>query len=194
MGRYHGWNLIWAFVVSTLLGLMATPAHASETPPSHANIAGTTPNDATQPPIHNHHHIIAARLLSVAGFSSHGEDSLAGVGIFYELVLLPNWLELEVSFAALFNSERQNYPIDVLIKKPFVISDTVEVHAGIGALANIVRGGRHDNTYPGAIATVDGYIWTTPALGFLMEFNYAIVAEEMALHELEGAIGVAYRF
>lgn len=88
----------------------------------------------------------------------------ASIGI--EYTLIKEWLEVEVEVSPLFGAGRTDWDTELIFKKPYSLSDKIEVMPGIGP-AWLYRTGREGNTHSfGAVALVDIQIWPTPERNF----------------------------
>jgi hypothetical protein len=55
-----------------------------------------------------------------------------GPTVAVEFTALKNWLEIEVGVSPLFRGGQTEWGTDLLFKKPFTLSDTVEFMVGVG--------------------------------------------------------------
>jgi hypothetical protein len=82
-----------------------------------------------------------------------------GPSVAVETTPIENWLELEGGTTALFSRGQTEWDTDLLFKKPFTLSDTVEFMAGIGPeWAHIVTGGKSSDSLAGE-AALDFMFW-----------------------------------
>jgi hypothetical protein len=94
------------------------------------------------------------------------------VGI--EYTLIREWLEVELEVSPLFGAGRTNWDTELVFKKPFEPSDTLEVMPGIGpAWLYTVSHGQSTSSL-GAVALLDFQIWPTPErnFGWFVEPSY----------------------
>ncbi len=74
-------------------------------------------------------------------WSLDGEHSNFGVALGAQYTPVANWLELEVEFSALGTNGHPEYEGEFMFNKPFEISPTVEIEAGVGpSLTRTVKG------------------------------------------------------
>lgn len=82
-----------------------------------------------------------------------------GPSVAVETTPIENWLELEGGATALFSRGQTEWDTDLLIKKPFTLSDTVEFMFGAGPeWAHIVTQRRSSDTVAGEVA-LDFMFW-----------------------------------
>ena len=100
---------------ATVLGLIATLA----------SIGGTAKAGDKEP----------SALIEIGGA---GEWALRGGGLSFgpavsmEVTPLKDWLEIELGVSPQFGGSRTEWGTDLVFKKPFALSDTVEVEFGLG--------------------------------------------------------------
>jgi hypothetical protein len=139
------------------------------------------------------------------------------VGVFYERVLLHEWLELEISLPLGVGQEDRDLlaflPIDVHVKKPFHPFAWLSPYIGVGPTMDLVVSPELEAFFGGSLA-VGTYIWAShpegPAnsdgpivprstsstpVGFDFEVDYNVVGVhgEVA-HEILIAAGPIWRF
>jgi hypothetical protein len=91
------------------------------------------------------------------------------------LLLSKNWLEIEPGVTSLFSRVQTEWDTDVLFKKPFELSSTVQLEPGIGPQwIHTIGAGRTTD----AIATeavLDFMFWPTPKrkVGWFLEPSYS---------------------
>lgn len=88
-----------------------------------------------------------------------------------EFTPIEDWIEIEAGIAALFSTGPTEWDTDLLVKKPFTLSHTVEFMAGIGPQWTFSRAG---TTIAGEIA-LDFMFWPKPArkYGWFLEPAYS---------------------
>jgi hypothetical protein len=116
-----------------------------------------------------------------------------GVSIGFERVLIPGWLDAEVSVLVAPGSGGLTLPIDLVLKKPFELSQQVEGFVGLGLATEWFEAGESETAY-GAASQLGVYYWMGSqfALAFQGEFNLLLSPETE--HELVLASGGAFRF
>ena len=96
----------------------------------------------------------------------------ASVGI--EYTLLKDWLEVELEVSPLFGAGRTDWDTEFIFKKPFELSDTLEVMPGIGPAWLYTTSHGQSTSSLGAVALVDVQIWPSPErnFGWFIEPSY----------------------
>jgi hypothetical protein len=94
-----------------------------------------------------------------------------GPAVAAEVTPIENWLELELGVTPLFGGGRTEWDTDLLFKKPFRLSDTVEFMAGVGP--EWVHTSGHGNSIS-AEAALDFMFWSGPSqkYGWYLEPSY----------------------
>lgn len=102
----------------------------------------------------------------LAGGSSFGPT----VGV--EVTPIENWLEIEAGIAPLFGGGRTEWETDLLFKKPFTLSTTVDFMVGIGPEWTYTTGGAGRI---GGEAALDFMFWPWPQrrFGWFLEPSYS---------------------
>ncbi len=129
----------------------------------------------------------------IAAFG-HGETHhLGGGGLFFELLVIPNWLEIELCARAMANNHLVSVPIDVLFKIPFHINETVHPFVGIGPTV-VLQHSKDAETevFFGGVLAAGSYFWFAESWAFIAELNYNLVYEHGIVNELGVNIGLAY--
>ena len=115
---------------------------------------------------------------AVVGLGMAGEWDLPGpasVGpsASVEFGVVKDWLEIEIGTAALFHRGTTEWDTDLVFKKPFTLSPTVEFMVGAGPTWRYTRadGGRWGTTF-----AADFMFWPQPdrKLGWFLEPTYTI--------------------
>ncbi|MGP0091403.1 MAG: hypothetical protein ACLPKB_15815 [Xanthobacteraceae bacterium] len=95
-----------------------------------------------------------------------GKSSL-GPNVALEVTPIEHWLEIEMGLTPLLSKGSAELDADVVFKKPFQLSKTVEFMIGIGpewvTPANSL----------GAVAVLDFMFWPTPRYGWFVEPSYS---------------------
>ena len=97
-----------------------------------------------------------------------------GGSIGIEYTLIKEWLEVELEVSPLFGAGRADWDTELIFKKPFEVSDKLEVMPGIGpAWLYTVSHGQSSSSL-GAVALLDLQIWPTPErnFGWFIEPSY----------------------
>ena len=118
-----------------------------------------------------------AAILEIGGAGEWGikdGGSSYGPALSVEITPIEHWLELEAGVTPFFSHGRTEWDSDLLFKKPFVLSDTVEFMVGVGpSWSHTVGGGKATDTF-GAEAALDFMYWPLPSrkFGFFVEPSY----------------------
>lgn len=141
------------------------------------------------------HFVLVGKL--VGGMTSNREETvgLVGPGFDVEMELWSHGMELELAGAALFGQEMTCFPTELLLKQPLHLTDELDLFAGVGAIVNFVHAHEAWAAHPGGLGIVGGTLWDQDhRFGMVLEVTYAMLDEHGHLaHEVEAAVGVAYR-
>ncbi len=116
-------------------------------------------------------------LLEVGGVGELGfPDSTSSLGpaIGIDVTAVRNWLEIEAGVASLFGNGRTELSMDLIFKKPYTLSKTMEIELGVGpAWMRETRGGKITDSIGGE-AAVEMQFWPWPErkLGWFLEPSY----------------------
>ena len=117
------------------------------------------------------HHIVYE--LGWASDWSHDEGFRANGGTFaIEVTPLEHWLEIEAGVTAI-HSQDTELSADLLFKKPWTISEQVELMAGVGP--GVIRDSGQRATHWGLSAVLDLMVWPKPHVGWYVEPGYEAV-------------------
>jgi hypothetical protein len=98
-----------------------------------------------------------------------GEPANFGGTVAVEVTPIERWLELEAGVTALGTNGRKEVSADLLFKKPFQFSPSVEFMAGAGPeLSWQLSGARHKRSVAGELV-LDFMFWPTRRLGWYFE-------------------------
>ncbi len=92
-----------------------------------------------------------------------------------EFTPIKNWLEIETGVSSMFSRGQTEWDTDLLFKKPFDLSPTVEFEPGVGpAWLHTTGGGRTTNAIAGE-AAFDFMFWPRPdrKFGWFLEPSYS---------------------
>ena len=181
--------------------------------PAWAETASSTPHHAES----THHNSIEFGLgaTALAAFEDKGTESHSGshfgVGLSVTVPVIPNWLEVEL-MGRMINIERGlAYPIDLMLRKPFVISEHVHLYVALGpsmvvysrrkesaesgAEPVVAESGRESGVYFGVASAVGVDLWLTPRYGVFIEPNFNMYWHEGAtIKEVGGVAGAMVGF
>jgi hypothetical protein len=109
-----------------------------------------------------------------AGSWSRDEGVQARGGTFaFEITPVEHWLELEVGVSAIWNTRTAEFPIDVLLKKPWRISQRVEFMLGAGPEL-VHETGAGAATFWGVSSVADFMFWPAKHAGWYVEPGYEV--------------------
>ncbi len=94
-----------------------------------------------------------------------------GATVAFEVTPIEHWLELEGGVSFIHHPDGTEIPFDLIVKKPWTISRSVEFMAGIGPELIHDTGANH-TTFAGLSAVADFMIWPRPNLGWYVEPGY----------------------
>jgi hypothetical protein len=133
----------------------------------------------------------------IPGEEAEGEERRVlrrvGVSIGVERVLVPGWLDVEVSVLVAPGSGGLTLPIDLVLKKPFELSPTVEAFIGLGLATEWFEAGESETAY-GAASQLGVYYWLDPHFALAFEGEYNLLLSPETEHEVVLASGGAFRF
>ena len=91
-----------------------------------------------------------------------------------EFSAVKDWLEIETGTAAVFSRGQTEWDADVVFKKPFDLSPTIEFEPGIGPVWMHTSGGGRTSDALGAEVVADFMFWPTPdrKFGWFLEPSY----------------------
>jgi hypothetical protein len=98
----------------------------------------------------------------------------AGPSVGIEYTVFKDWLEVELEVAPMFGTGRADWDTELVFKKPYTLSDKIEVMPGIGPAWLYSTGREGTRNSLGAVALVDFQFWPTPArtFGWFIEPSY----------------------
>lgn len=171
--------------------LAALPVHdpGPGEAPTHADEAQTNE-------IQGRRFVLAVKIVAGTSRAADATTPLFGPGLDLEMELWRHGLEVELAGAALLGDGVTSVPTELLLKKSFPVEENMELFAAAGGILNLVsRPGHGLEAVPGGIVLVGAYVWHGDHFGVLIELSYAMLSEAGDLeHDVEGAVGVAYRF
>jgi hypothetical protein len=97
-----------------------------------------------------------------------------GPSVGIEYTVFKDWLEVELEVSPLFGGGRTDWDTELIFKKPFELSEKLEVMPGVGpAWLYSVSHGQSSSSL-GAVAMLDFQFWPTPArnFGWFIEPSY----------------------
>jgi hypothetical protein len=143
---------VWAFSTRTatafVLTLCAAAVHAQDESTEHALVVEIGP---------------------AAEWPLHRDRPNYGGNIAAENEVIDNWLELEFGITGLDTSGHREVSGDLLFKKPFRLSPTVELMLGAGPSVTQTLNGRDKGTSASAEFVLDFMFWPSPRVGWYVE-------------------------
>ena len=94
-----------------------------------------------------------------------GKTSL-GPSVAVEVTPIEHWLEIEAGITPLRSRDGTEWEADLVFKKPFQLSKTVEMMVGAGPQWS-------STSALSAVTVLDFMIWTTPQVGWFVEPSYS---------------------
>jgi hypothetical protein len=129
-----------------------------------------------------------------AGEGSEGELlERAGVAISYERVLIPGWLEAEITALFAPGEGGLTLPIDLVLKKPFEFTREVEAFVGLGLATEWFEAGEQETAY-GLGTQLGAHYWLDEHFAIEVEGEYNLLLHPETAHEVVAAAGGAFRF
>lgn len=178
-------------VLSSLLGLGLAFAPAGAAAAELLEEADTEVETETELP----QLVFVGKLVGGVNRGPEQAVGLVGPGFDVEIELWEHGLELELAGAALFGQEMTCVPTELLLKKALHVTSELDLFAGAGGIVNFVHGHEGWLAFPGGLGIVGSTLWDQDhRFGMVLEVTYAMLNEHGHLaHEVEAAVGVAYR-
>ena len=114
-------------------------------------------------------------IVAIGGTTEWGLPGATSFGpsVSVEFTPIRNWLEIEIGAATLFRRGVTEFETDIIFKKPFTLSDTVELMVGAGPAWSYTR---DEGTKWGATFALDLMVWPWPErkFGWFVEPAYTI--------------------
>jgi hypothetical protein len=117
----------------------------------------------------------------------------SAVGLGLEHTLLAGKLNAHVGALLFFGAEGAEMPASLLLEMPWELSETIEVYAGAGLAADLVREDRLSPSI-GVASAAGMYAWATHELGANVDIEHRWVPSEHRIYDLTLAIGASARF
>jgi hypothetical protein len=97
-----------------------------------------------------------------------------GPSVGIEFTPIKDWLEIETSVSPVFGGGRTEWGTELVFKKPYSLSDKVEMMPGLGPAWLYKTGHGETTNSVGGVALVDFQIWPSPErkLGWFIEPSY----------------------
>jgi hypothetical protein len=192
-------------VLAASMGL-AAPAFAAEAPDEHAALA----EKSTEEEGGELANLVAVKLaylrIDIPGedaepaeggeAGAEGEGELLqrpGIAISYERVLVPGWLEAEITALFAPGAGGLTLPVDLVLKKPFEFSHEWEAFVGLGLATEWFEAGEQETAY-GLGTQLGAHYWLDEHFAIEVEGEYNLLLHPETAHEVVAAIGGAFRF
>jgi len=106
------------------------------------------------------------------GLGSGGQNFGPAAAI--DVTLLKDLLEIEAGVSPLFGNGFTEWNTDLVLRKPFALSDTVEVELGVGPSWMHTTGGGRTSDSLGGVAVIEFQFWPWPTkkYGWYLEPSY----------------------
>ena len=100
--------------------------------------------------------------------------TIFGLSAAIEYTAIKDWLEIEASVSPLFGKSQTEWNTELVVKKPFSLSDKVEVTFGVGPAWLHKIGGGETTDSAGGVVVLDFQFWPLPErrLGWFLEPSY----------------------
>jgi hypothetical protein len=105
--------------------------------------------------------------LGAEGDWSHADGLHMGGTFAFEVTPIEHWLELEFGVSVIHHPVGVEIPVDLLFKKPWRLSRTVEFMAGVGP--ELIRSTVEHRTFWGLSAVGDLMVWPRQNVGWYLE-------------------------
>ncbi len=123
---------------------------------------------------HEAEHGLVLAIAPAGEWPLNGDRPNFGGTISAEMTPIENWLELEFGLAMLGTSGHTELSGDVLFKKPFRLSPTVEFMVGAGPSFSQTFNGPERGTSVSAEFALDFMFWPTRNLGWFIEPTWSV--------------------
>jgi hypothetical protein len=128
--------------------------------------------DADEPEVQDHLAIL--ELGATGEWEISDRTSHLGPAVGVEVEPIENWLEIELGASTDRSQGATNWEIELPFKKPFRLSNTIEVMPGLGPTwAHTTQPGVPSSTW-GAEAVIDLLFWRSKRVGWYLEPSYGI--------------------
>jgi hypothetical protein len=117
-------------------------------------------------------------ILAIGGTTEWGLPGATSFGpsVSVEFTPIRDWLEIEIGGATLFRRGATEFETDIVFKKPFTLSDTLELMVGAGPAWSYTR---DEGLKWGATFALDLMVWPWPErkFGWFVEPAYTITQD-----------------
>jgi hypothetical protein len=101
-----------------------------------------------------------------------------GPAVGLEIEPIENWLEVELGASTFHSGGARVWDLDLAFKKPWRLSETVEVMPGLGPTWEHANGAAQPTSTWGAEAVVDWFFWRNRRVGFFVEPAYGVALSD----------------
>jgi hypothetical protein len=144
---------VWTFTATAVVLLLCNAVHAEDETTEHGLVLEIGP---------------------AAEWPLHRDRSNYGGNIAAESEVIDNWLELEFGITGLDTSGHGEVSGDLLFKKPFRLSPTIELMVGAGPSVTQTLTGRDKGTSASAEFVLDFVFWPSASVGWYVEPAWSI--------------------
>jgi hypothetical protein len=137
-------------------------------------------------------HAVGIMGVYAAGFHDGEVVHHGGVGLFYKILAVPDWLLVEVAAKSVFGEHGTHIPLELSFRKPFHIGERLHLAPGIGPLLILAFHEGETETVFGIGGGLGVSYWLTSWGGIKMELGYELHFEEELSHELVVAAGLVF--
>lgn len=121
-----------------------------------------------------------------------GRRTHGGGNLFLEVLVVENWLEMELGVSTLGADGGVEVPMVLLVKKPFHLHRRVELMVGLGPALVAYSGTPKDGAFFGFDVVADFMFWPSHSVGFWVEPSYDLVLRSGVAHSLGWTGGVLF--
>ena len=132
-----------------------------------------SPRVRAEPPALRDHTIIVG-IGAAAEVQASGSESSVGGNLMVEWEAIDGWLEFEFGASLVATHTGSEAPLDLIAKKPFAISDSLEGMLGLGPELTWTTSGPSAATRYGLEAGFDLMYWFSPRIGSWIEPAYSL--------------------
>ena len=135
-------------------------------------------------------HAVVIEVGSAGEWPLQGERPSYGGTLAAETTPIEHWLEVEAGATFLGTNRKREIAADFIVKKPFEISSTVELMAGVGPELSwtLTRGSRARSV--ATECALDLMIWPTKNVGWYLEPTYDLTSFRASGRSLALAAGL----
>jgi hypothetical protein len=183
---------------------LAAPAIAAEASPADGDDLGEPEPEGSRG--HHYGDILSVKIAYVEALDEveaereqearpegHPLTRHSAVGLGLEHTLVAGKLNAHVGALLFFGAEGAEMPASLLLEMPWELSETIEVYAGAGLAADLVREDRLSPSF-GLASAAGVYAWATQELGANVDIEHRWVPSEHRIYDLTLAIGASARF